>query len=222
MKRICLSFSKKGNATVEELERYNKKLAALLDSKDKLDGLKATRKDTTWANMFTGIRFHANSLYAALKKGWDCECKVGHRTALRLQRRETGGWSSDFNVYITVPKEGLAHSEVRREVVISIRKPKEEAAILPQTSSVPGEDKYFNKLRQDFESQVTITQRPKLTSAESDPSQSSMRSNLRASSRTKRKVMRTMFQAQMERNQFLRIRLLGILLLWKEASTLTY
>lgn len=46
MKWIYLSFSKKGNVIVDELERYDKKLTALLDSKDKLDNLKATRKDT--------------------------------------------------------------------------------------------------------------------------------------------------------------------------------
>ncbi|RFU31084.1 hypothetical protein B7463_g5232, partial [Scytalidium lignicola] len=178
MKRIYLSFSKKGNVIIEELERHNKTLAALLDSKDKLDSLKATRKDTTWANIFSGIRSHANSLYAALKKGWNCECEAGHSTALRLQPRETGGWSSDFNMYFTVPREGPTHPKVRREVMISIRKPKKEAVVLSQTSRVPDKDGYLSKLRRDFEPQVTITQRPELTPSVFDSS-TSIRSSFR-------------------------------------------
>ncbi|KAH8802569.1 hypothetical protein F5884DRAFT_887230 [Xylogone sp. PMI_703] len=58
MKRIYLSFSKKGNTIVEELERHNKTLAILLDlfeSKDGLDRLKTTRKDATRANIMPSL-----------------------------------------------------------------------------------------------------------------------------------------------------------------------
>ena len=174
MKRICLSFSKKGNVIIEELERHNKKLAALLDSKDKLDSLKTTRKNITWVNIFAGIRSHANSLYTVLRKGWNFECNVEHSTALQLQRRETGGWSSTFNMHFIAP----AHSKVRREVVISIMKPKDEVLALSPTSIIPGKDEYSSKLRREFEPQVTTTQRPELTPSMSESS-SSKRSSFR-------------------------------------------
>jgi len=76
-------------------------------------------------------------------------------------------------------KGGTSALKGTAEVVISLRKPKEEAAVLSQTSSVPDKDEYLSKLRRDLEPQVTITQRPELTPPMSDSSSTSIRSSLR-------------------------------------------
>lgn len=179
MKRICLSFSKKGTVVIEELERLNKKLAVLLESKDKLDGLRATRKNTSWANIFAGIRCHANTLFEVLRNGWNCECQAEHSTALRLQKRKTGGWSSSFHVYFSVPGSTPKPQRWRKEIIVSVKKQVEELKELLNSSLAAEKDEYLTKLRRDFETQVTITPRPDLTSSVSDSSSTSARSSFR-------------------------------------------
>lgn len=102
LKRIHLSFSKKGTKTLTLLETQNRKLRELLDSSDKLDTLKIKRKDTTWGTIFECIRRHASSLHMALTNGWQCDCASPHSAGLRLQHRTTGGWSSSFNMSFAV------------------------------------------------------------------------------------------------------------------------
>jgi hypothetical protein len=179
MKRICLSFSKKGTVVIEELERLNKKLAVLLESKDKLDGLRATRKNTSWANIFAGIRCHANTLFEVLRKGWNCECQAEHSTALRLQKRQTGGWSSTFHLYFSVPSPTPISRKMRKEIIVRVKKQAEEPNELLNSSPVAVKDEYLTKLRRDFETQVTITPRPDLTSSVSSSSSTPARSRFR-------------------------------------------
>jgi hypothetical protein len=179
MKRICLSFSKKGTVVIEELERLNKKLAVLLESKDKLDGLRATRKNTSWANIFAGIRCHANTLFEVLRKGWNCECQAEHSTALRLQKRQTGGWSSTFHLYFSVPSPTPISQKMRKEIIIRVKKQAEEPNELLNSSLAAVKDEYLTKLRRDFETQVTITPRPDLASSISSSSSTSKRSSFR-------------------------------------------
>jgi hypothetical protein len=179
MKRICLSFSKKGTVVIEELERLNKKLAVLLESKDKLDGLRATRKNTSWANIFAGIRCHANTLFEVLRKGWNCECQAEHSTALRLQKRQTGGWSSTFHLYFSGPSPTPISQNMRKEIIIRVKKQAEEPNELLNSSLAAVKDEYLTKLRRDFETQVTITPRPDLASSTSSSSSTSKRSSFR-------------------------------------------
>src|SRR3954467_1264317 len=98
LKRIHLSFSKKGTKTLAALESQNRKLRELLDSNDKLDSLKSVRKDTAWGAIFECIRKHASSLHTAVSRGWQCDCANPHLAGLRLQQRTVGGWSSSFNL----------------------------------------------------------------------------------------------------------------------------
>jgi hypothetical protein len=179
MKRICLSFSKKGAVVIEELERLNKKLAVLLESKDKLDGLRATRKNTSWANIFAGIRCHANTLFEVLRKGWNCECQAEHSTALRLQKRQTGGWSSTFHLSFSVPSPTPISQKMRKDIIIRVKKQAEEPNELLNSSLAAVKDEYLTKLRRDFETQVTITPRPDLASSISSSSSTSKRSSFR-------------------------------------------
>lgn len=146
MKRIHLSFSKKGVRALSALETHNRKLRDLMDSNDKLDGMRATRKDTKWASIFQCIRHHASSLHTALKKSWTCECTAPHTTSLRLQRRVTGGWSSQFHLdFSGPPRESLT----RREVVISVREKTENGGT--NLSNFPDPNEYLSRLRSNFE-----------------------------------------------------------------------
>jgi hypothetical protein len=151
----------------------------LLESKDKLDGLRATGKNTSWANIFAGIRCHANTLFEVLRKGWDCDCQAEHSTALRLQKRKTGGWSSSFHLYFSVPSPIPIPPKMRKQVIIRVKEQAGEPKELLNLSLAVEKDEYLTKLRRDFETRVTITPRPDLTSSVSSSSSTSARSSFR-------------------------------------------
>lgn len=154
MKRVQLSFSKKGNNILSSLETHNRKLRELLDSNEKLESMKASRKDTTWANVFECIRKHASSIHIAIRTGFCCGCSI-HSAALRLEHRQTGDWSSPFNLAFSIPKDSDAGVKARREVILKIRK---NEGVDEATKSKPSQpqmkDMYSGmaSLRTNFES----------------------------------------------------------------------
>lgn len=157
------------------LESHNRKLRDLLDSNDKLQCLRATRRDTAWANIFHCIRKHANSLYNALKIGFSCECGT-HITSLRLEQRETSGWSSKFYMILTIPKEPNKSIELQQQVVTHIRSHSEAGDISDlspshSSSSQQNQPNDVNNTIRDFESKpstiLEVTSRPIFHAAQS-------------------------------------------------------
>ena len=137
--------------------------------------MKATRRDTTWANIFECIRQHANSLHTALKSGFSCDC-AAHTTYLRLEQRRTGDWSSIFYVAFTMPKDPKKTIKIRREVVIRVRKDDDQTEKSGTASSQsagrgPLSDHSLNNLRHNFETksspQISVISRPILSSSQS-------------------------------------------------------
>lgn len=181
MKRIRLSFSKKGPKTVASLETHNRKLRELLDSNDKLDSMKATRKDTTWGTIFECIRGHAGSVHTAIKKSWNCNCTRPHMAGLRLQKRLTGD-EPDFSIAFNVPEEVHKPPTHAREVTISAKKKVPADTKTPQISPAPSpgkgatQENYIGKLRTNFTQstpQLNVVSRPPLhTSLSESPSPS--------------------------------------------------
>ncbi|KAE8448823.1 hypothetical protein EG329_008825 [Mollisiaceae sp. DMI_Dod_QoI] len=177
MKRIRLSFSKRGPRTLTTLETRNRKLRELLESNEKLESMRATRKDTSWGSIFECIRRHANSLHSALKRSWICECTVPHDTELQLQNRSAGGWASNFNVAFETHKD--TEPSRRQEFIIRLKAEKglDELSkvnhLLPVSNASP-ETQHLDvsKLRRNFESkstpQVSILHRPSLATTSSD------------------------------------------------------
>lgn len=188
MNRLRHSFSKRGSRTVESFRSQNSILRELVDSTDKLSGMKAKRKDKTWANIFDAIRKHASSVHAALRAGWSCQC-APHTASLRLEQRKTGeDWDSSFNLAFGVPQN--TQMIVRREVTVKVRKRK-TGVVAATKSSVPTgvmqdtsnkTQAGLNVLRQNFESkstsQINLVPRPPLPSSASTPSQASSFSSL--------------------------------------------
>ena len=178
MYRLRHSFSRKGTRVVESLKAQNDTLRHLLDSTEKLSGLKAKgKKDTTWANVFEAIRRHASSVHAALSASWSCKC-APHTASLRLEQRNTGNWDSTFSLAFGVPQD--THTTVRREVTIRTRK-RTTAETGLNTCAIPLEsatsDKIqtgLNGLRQEFQprntSQIKAPPRPPLSRPMSTPS----------------------------------------------------
>lgn len=102
---------------------HNKKLRELLDSKNKLDTMKASRKDTTLGSLFEIIRGHAASLHAALKQSWHCGCKKPHIAGLQLQQCEPSEESDrDFFMAFNISEEPSQTAISRREVIVSLKK----------------------------------------------------------------------------------------------------
>ncbi|KAE9366234.1 hypothetical protein N431DRAFT_351599 [Stipitochalara longipes BDJ] len=170
LKRIRLSFSKRGPKTVASLENHNRKLRELLDSNDKLDSMKATRKDTTLGTIFECIRGHASSVHTAIKKSWTCNCNRSHATGLRLQKRLTGD-EPEFSMAFNIPEEVHKPPTNAREVTISIKKKPPEDSKAFQTSpapslgELPAKENYIGKLRTDFTQstpQLSVVSRPPL------------------------------------------------------------
>lgn len=189
MYRLRHSFSKKGTRTVESLKSHNRTLRDLLDSSERLSGMKAKRKDTTWANVFEAIRKHASSVHAALRAGWSCQC-APHTASLRLEQRKTGDWDSSFNLAFGVPQD--TQTIVRREVTIKIRKNKAGEATVTKSSVPEGvirdtankTQAGLDALRQNFEpkptSQINVISRPLLTTSASSPPPASTYTSLKS------------------------------------------
>jgi hypothetical protein len=162
MKRIRLSFSKRGPRTLAEFEAQNRKLGQLLESNEKLQTMKATRKDTTWGSIFECIRRHANSLHSALKQNWNCDCTTPHKTDLQLQRRSTGGWTSNFNVAFETQLDIITGTAKRREFIIRLKADKGSEEVSKfHTHTFAGkpstETQYLDlgRLRRNFETKST-------------------------------------------------------------------
>jgi hypothetical protein len=119
LEKVHSNFRINGVRLLDSLESNNRSLQELLDPGNKLDNVKVTRKNTAWAKVFENIRQHASILHTVLKKGWNCSCQSPHPGGLRLQKRTTGGWSSEFNMTFVVPAEAL--NNVCREVIISTK-----------------------------------------------------------------------------------------------------
>ncbi|CZR68674.1 uncharacterized protein PAC_18573 [Phialocephala subalpina] len=179
LKRIRLSFSKRGPKTLAALETQNRKLRELLESNEKLESMKATRKDTTWGNIFECIRRHANSLHSALKRNWCCDCTTPHGTNLQLQRRSTGGWTSNFNVAFEMQLDTQTRNAKRREFLIRLKADKamDELSkdLFRSFVGRPSSDTQhldLGRLRQNFENksspQVNFNPRPNLVTSLSD------------------------------------------------------
>ena len=177
MYRLRHSFSKKGTRAVESLKAHNDTLRHLLESTEKLSGLKAKgKKDTTWANVFEAIRRHASSVHEALNAGWSCKC-APHTASLRLEQRKTGNWDSSFSLAFGVPQD--MHTIVRREVTIKARKQTTpetglNACAIPQKSDISDEIQAgLNGLRREFQpgstSQIKVASRPPLSTPTSTP-----------------------------------------------------
>ncbi|KAF7957829.1 hypothetical protein EAE96_003399 [Botrytis aclada] len=163
-------ISKRGTTTVEALEKHIRKLRELLDSNDELDSMKSVKRNTALANMFGGIRRHAQSLHMALKDGWNCDCREPHKVSLRLQQRTTGDWSSLFNLSFEYPEDIKRAAQTpyeRRELVVSAKPASPQLNnhvdhFLHPSAAVTGRE----KLRRNFESKPTpeahITTKPVL------------------------------------------------------------
>lgn len=184
LKRLRLSFSKKGIKTLDSLETYNRKLRELLDSSDKLGSLKVTRKDTSWGNVFESIRQHATSLHTAIKRSWNCSCNTTHQGDLQLQCRSTGDWGSTFHMSFSWDDTVSPPNICRRGVAITTRKREHEVpnSRAPSPSfSVESSMTYTDHLRRNFESksssQLSVASRPILTPSASSSSVSSSQSS---------------------------------------------
>jgi hypothetical protein len=164
------------------LESHNRKLRELLDSNDKLDSMKATRKDSTWGVVFECIRTHAGSVHTAIKKSWNCDCTKPHVAGLRLQKRLSGE-DSDFSMVFNIAEEAQKLSNHPLEVIISLKKDSQKELKTPQAGSspspgeVPAQGEYIGRLRRNFETKSTpllnVVSRPPLQtslSASSSPS----------------------------------------------------
>jgi hypothetical protein len=172
---------------VASLEIHNRKLRELLDSNDKLDSMKATRKDTTWGTIFECIRGHAGSVHTAIKKSWNCNCTAPHVAGLRLQKRLTGD-DPDFSMAFNIPEEVHKPPLHAREVIISIKKatPKEPKAAHLSPSASPGQvsaqANYIGKLRTNFTQstpQLNVVSRPALHTSLSAGSSLSLQTPLK-------------------------------------------
>jgi hypothetical protein len=108
---------KKVEVILSSLDTHNRNIQELLSLHKELDSMNVTRKYTPFADIFAGIKRHALNHHTALKVAWNCDCKIPHITALRLEKRFEGGWSSNFNVAFDIP-ESTAHPGVSREVKI--------------------------------------------------------------------------------------------------------
>ncbi|RDW61414.1 hypothetical protein BP5796_11306 [Coleophoma crateriformis] len=167
LKRIRLSFSKKGARTLLALETHNRKLRELLDSNDKLESVKATRKDTAWANIFECIKVHAGHLHSAISNSWRCGCTSPHMTALRLQTCTTGEWASQFHISFPDSRESPLY---RKEAVVTINSGQQN---MPhdrnQAIHPPSIQDHTSRLRKDFgpksSSQSLLHEHPNLRSS---------------------------------------------------------
>lgn len=188
MKRVQLSFSKKGNNILTSLESHNRKLRELLDSNEKLESMKTSQKDTTWGTVFECIRAHAKSLHTAIKAGFCCNCP-DHATSLRLEQRKTGEWTSNFNLAFSVLDSSRADSRFRREVILKLRQGQQLPVIesrAPPFHTKQNEYDSMANLRTHFESrsspqrnQDLVSSRPSLPSAMSGSSSNSSRISFR-------------------------------------------
>lgn len=175
MKRIYLSFDKKGEKKVKTLESTNRKLRELLKTHEKRESLKSTRKDAKWGYIFECIRRHASSVHMALKKGWCCSCETSHNATLQLEQRNQGGWDSEFNVAFDMSEDRI--KTIRRVVMIRAMKETTKSKVLKEVAMVSEQQQNLNQLRRDFESkstpQVNVLHRPQLHPTVSDSSSAS-------------------------------------------------
>ncbi|KAG9233738.1 hypothetical protein BJ875DRAFT_543514 [Amylocarpus encephaloides] len=121
LKRIQLSFSKRGTKKVASLESNNRKLRDLLNSNEWLDKKRIRHKGASWANVFECIRRHARSVHTAITKGWNCSCTIPHIAALRLEQRSKGGWGSHFVMVFNIVEGQVKINDVPKEVVITVQ-----------------------------------------------------------------------------------------------------
>lgn len=167
--------------TLESFETYNRKLRELLDSSDKLESLKVTRKDTSWGNVFETIRKHAIDLHTAVKRSWRCDCSTPHQGDLHLQcRNSTSDEPVTFHMASDVPAPTNSAIISRREVMIKLRK-KEDASSRTPSPSIASQASSTDYLRRNFEhkssSQLSVISRPILTTSISDLSNTSSQSS---------------------------------------------
>ncbi|KAG9231768.1 hypothetical protein BJ875DRAFT_468556 [Amylocarpus encephaloides] len=127
-KRISHSFNKKGTVTVASLGDKNRKLRDLLDALDLgasprhyNERTTTTSKDTTWARIFDCIRCQAGSLHLALKNGWKCGCEMPHLTALQLQTRASGGWTSQFIMAFSSKSHQQKTLDAEKKLMITVK-----------------------------------------------------------------------------------------------------
>jgi hypothetical protein len=121
MKRTKIGFYKKYLKTAAALETHNRRLRELLDSNDKLDRIKASRKDTTWGTIFESIHEHADSVHTAIKKRWNCGYTKPQLAGLRLQKCLSGD-DPVFSMAFNIPDELYELPTHAREVIISMKK----------------------------------------------------------------------------------------------------
>jgi hypothetical protein len=170
LKRLRTSFRDEGPRTVGALEKLNGKLRDMLDANDKIESMRATRKDTPWGSIFQCIRRHASSLHSAIRKSWNCDCDTPHIATLELQRRTTGDWSSKFNIAFDIPEKDILVK--RREIVVSVRNEVKKADKFMESVLIPNQaerGQFLSPLRHDFQSmstpQVNVIYRPILPSS---------------------------------------------------------
>jgi hypothetical protein len=174
-------LSKKGEAILSSLDTHNRNIQELLNLDKELDSMNVTGKYTPFADIFAGIKRQALNLHTALKAAWNCDCKTPHITALRLEKRLKGGWSSNFNVAFDIP-ESTAHPGVSREVKICIRQKSKDVEKVLETKSESSSrpDDWVDQLRGDFRSvsspATNVTPPPVLPLPVSTPSSFSLNS----------------------------------------------
>ncbi|CZR67556.1 uncharacterized protein PAC_17455 [Phialocephala subalpina] len=106
LKRIRLSFSKRGPKTLAALEKHNRKLRELLDSNEKFEPLKTTR-NLTVANNFMSTRLHGRNVYDVLTRGWRCACLHGHAVTIELDPIPSPDSTWTYQLLISTSKPRL-------------------------------------------------------------------------------------------------------------------
>lgn len=157
-KRIAHSFSKKGPETITSLSKNIRRFRDLLDVLDERVGTtgkqeqrKAGSNDTTWAKIYECIRKQALSLHEALKGGWKCTCDVPHMTSLQLQRRVTGGLSSQF-ILTFMPPSSSKKAWERRKFAVAVKEIKAaDLTVAIRPAPNPVQEGYLNKLKSNVE-----------------------------------------------------------------------
>ncbi|CAG8956661.1 hypothetical protein HYFRA_00012205 [Hymenoscyphus fraxineus] len=187
LKRISHSFSNGGERAVKRLESTNEKLRRLFTSHERLQTSRSmsSRKVMKWGHIFECIRCHASSVHMALRKGWNCSCEKSHSTALRLERRHDGGWSSEFYMAFDIQTDHVKPLDIRREVLIRTRKEDVKVDVPSMAPGISGLQPVLNQLRRDFEPesksspQVNVMPHPPLKSTSSE-TPSSISSHVRS------------------------------------------
>ena len=153
MKRIRLSFSKKGSSHLDSFECHNRKLRHLLDSNEKLIDLMEGTPDDDLLGFIESAKNFSSNVYDALSLAWNCQCRDPHAAAFLLRGHADLSRPAMSQISFTLPRNGsYQQPQTNRDVIIAPHKP--QKTLLP-TSSERRDTKiettdYLSTLRKNF------------------------------------------------------------------------